>query len=304
MMAKRKDKIITLADGRRLGFAEYGEANGLPLLFFHGTPGSRIMAGLAGAKAKELGLRLIAPDRPGFGLSDFQPRRRLADWARDVEELMDYLKLDRFAVVGVSGGGPYAAACAWKFGERVTGVGIISGLAPEDRVRGDLSQAHRLVVKIMRRPFLIYPLLSLLGRWARRRPEIIIKIMRLPTVLEDRRILANPEVQRILTESAVEALRGGPRGTAFELALFSRPWGFQVEDIIVPVYLWHGEADAIVPVVSGRYLADHIPRCGARFIPGEGHLWIFKGYKEVLEVLQRNMSEQLMIPQQKDFTHQ
>ena len=150
-MAERiDDQMITLSDDRRLGYAEYGDPQGWPLMFFHGTPGSRVMARFAGPKARELGLRLIAPDRPGFGLSDFQPQRRLLDWAKDVEELADALNLEQFSVVGVSGGGPYVAVCAWKLGERLISAGIVSGLAPEDRVRRKLSHGHRITAKIMR----------------------------------------------------------------------------------------------------------------------------------------------------------
>ena len=124
-------------------------------------------------------------------------------------------------------------------------------------------------------------------------------------VSEDRRILAHPEVQTMY-ESAVQSTPGGARGgTAFELAVVQpSPGGFRLRTSPFLSTSGNGEADAIVPVVSGRYLAHHIPRCRARFIPGEGHLWIFEGYKEVLEVLQRNMSEQFMLPQQKDLTHQ
>ena len=258
-------------------------------MFFHGTPGSRIMARFAGPQARELGVRLIAPDRPGFGLSDFQPQRRLLDWPKDVEELADALNLEKFSVVGVSGGGPYVAVCAWKMGERLINAGIVSGLAPEDRVRRELGRSHRLTARMMRQRRILNPMLRLLARGTRRRPEIIIKAMGLMAFGEDRKILSVPEVQATQIDSVVEAFRQGSQGTAHELGLFSYPWGFEVEDIKIPVYLWHGEADAIVPVSLGRYLADHIPYCEARFIPKAGHLWIFEGYEEIFQVLQRNI---------------
>ena len=104
---------------------------------------------------------------------------------------------------------------------------------------------------------------------------------------EDRRILSQPDVQHTQIDGIVEAFRGGPQGTAVELGLFSRPWGFNIEEIKIPVQLWHGEADVIVPVRLGRYLADHIPCCQANIIPRAGHLWIFEGYKEVFQKLQK-----------------
>ena len=112
---------LRLSDGRALGYAQYGDPEGRPLFFSHGTPGSRTLAQLFDAGARRDGVRLIAPERPGFGRSDFLPDRTFADWPDDVSELADALGFDRFAVAGSSGGGPYAAACAWKLPERLTG---------------------------------------------------------------------------------------------------------------------------------------------------------------------------------------
>lgn len=283
-----EDSIIKLSDGRRLGYAEYGDSKGWPLMFFHGTPGSRVMARFAAPQARKLGVRLIAPERPGFGLSDLQVQRRLVDWPKDVAELADFLKLERFAVVGISGGGPYAAACAWKLANRIVAAGIISSLAPADRVKRELSYGHRLTALIVRGTWLINLALGFLDLWARRRPEIIINGMGLMAPLEDKKILSQPEIQRTQIDSVMEAFREGPRGTALELKLFSHPWGFEVEEVKIPVYLWHGEIDLVVPVRMGRYLADHIPTCQARFIPRAGHLWIFEGYEEVFRVLKKD----------------
>ena len=163
----KEDNVLRLTDGRRLGYAEYGDPDGWPLMFFHGTPGSRVMARFAASRAREMGVRLIAPERPGFGLSDVQPQRRLLDWVEDIRELADALSLDRFAVAGVSGGGPYVAACAWKMGKRLVAAGIVSGLAPADRVRRELSWLHRLSAVLVRRAALVNLVLGLL---ARRRP--------------------------------------------------------------------------------------------------------------------------------------
>jgi pimeloyl-ACP methyl ester carboxylesterase len=280
-----ENNILMLADGRRLGYAEYGDLDGWPLMFFHGTPGSRVMARYAGARARELGVWLIAPERPGFGLSDKQPRRRLLDWAQDIEELADALSLERFAVTGISGGGPYVGACAWKLGSRLTAAGIISGLAPVDRVRRGLPWRHRLTAVLVRRTSIVNLVLGMLARTVRRRPELIIRSMRLVAPRGDKKILSHPEVRRTQIDGIAEAFRRGSQGAAQELDLVSRPWGFDVEEIKVPVHLWHGEADHIVPVQMGRYLAGKIPDCRARFIPGAGHLWVFEGYEEVFRAL-------------------
>ena len=126
------DRTIRLRDGRRLGYAEWGDPGGRPLLYFHGWPGSRLEGRLGDEAARARGVRLIALDRPGMGLSDYQPRRTLVDWPDDVIQVAAALGLDRFAVLGISGGGPFAAACAWKLSEQLTGAGIVSCLAPVD----------------------------------------------------------------------------------------------------------------------------------------------------------------------------
>src|SRR5918996_4665095 len=126
------DRTIRLRDGRRLGFAEWGDAGGRPLLYFHGWPGSRVEGRLADETARSRRIRMIAVDRPGMGRSDFPPRRTLVDWPDDVVEVAAAVALDRFAVLGISGGGPYAAACAWKLSDRLTRAGLVSCLTPLD----------------------------------------------------------------------------------------------------------------------------------------------------------------------------
>src|SRR4051794_20731127 len=121
---------LRLSDGRRLAYCEYGSPAGKPVLYFHGWPGSRLEAKLADPVAKKFNAKIIAIDRPGFGMSDFKPNRTLLDWPLDVCELADALGLDRFAVVGVSGGGPYALACARRIPERLTSVAVICGVGP------------------------------------------------------------------------------------------------------------------------------------------------------------------------------
>ena len=132
---RRQDNVLRLPDGRMLGYAEYGDPAGPPVMFFHGLPGSRVSGRLGDEAARERRVRLIAPDRPGFGLSSFQPKRVILDWTHDVTALANALGIGRFAVGGVSGGGPYAAACAFALGPRLTGAAIISGIAPGDMPR-------------------------------------------------------------------------------------------------------------------------------------------------------------------------
>ncbi|MET0869990.1 MAG: alpha/beta hydrolase, partial [Methyloceanibacter sp.] len=116
---ERSSQILRLADGRRIGFAEYGDPDGQPVLAIHGTPGSRLMFALTDAPARERRLRIVAPERPGYGLSDFQLQRSLAEAASDLEQCANALGLRRFALIGVSGGGPYAVAAAAAMPRRI-----------------------------------------------------------------------------------------------------------------------------------------------------------------------------------------
>ncbi|EDX83379.1 hypothetical protein S7335_559 [Synechococcus sp. PCC 7335] len=159
-MTHRIDDQITLNDSRTLAYAEYGIPNGNAVLHFHGSPSSRIEGTLASANsiAERLGLRLIFPDRPGFGRSDFKAARTLLDWTEDVVELADQLNIDKFAVVGLSGGVPHALACAYKLPHRLSVVGLISGISPPhtpNRFEG-VSRSNKMQILIARRlPWLL-----------------------------------------------------------------------------------------------------------------------------------------------------
>jgi pimeloyl-ACP methyl ester carboxylesterase len=279
-------QTIRLPDGRRLGWAEWGDPHGQPLLYFHGWPGSRAEGRFGDQAAKARGVRLIAPDRPGMGLSDFQPRRRFLDWPDDVTRLTDALGLERFAIVGVSGGSPYVAVCAWKLPQRLTGAGIASGFGPLDvaGVTTGMSRRNRLLFGVVGRlPVLPRLLMGAMAVSATRRPDRVLE--RGLAAAVDRPYLARPELREVLSESLVEALRGGGRGAAWELGLYAHPWGFGLQEIRVPVHLWHGEQDANAPVAMGRYLAGAIPDCRASFFPGEGHLHFVDRLPQILAAL-------------------
>jgi pimeloyl-ACP methyl ester carboxylesterase len=281
-------RLLRLADGRRLGFAQYGAGAGQPLLFFHGTPGARLVAGLAHRSALRLNVRLIAPERPGFGRSDFQARRRILDWPDDVAALADALGLERFAVAGVSGGAPYALACAWRLPERVRAVGIVSGMTPLDGPppRPPVGRGRRLGLAAVRGlPWLARGAFGIAAPVVRRWPERALDLIAALAPAADAAILARPEVRPVLTQDMRAALRGGGRGAAHELALLGRPWGFCPGAIGTPVELWHGEADPAVPIAAARRLAARMPTCSPRFLSGAGHFWLVDHHEEVLATL-------------------
>jgi pimeloyl-ACP methyl ester carboxylesterase len=281
-------QVLRLADGRQLGFADYGDPSGLPLFFFHGTPGSRRAGRFADQAARRRAIRLIAPERPGFGLSDFQPGRTLASWPADVLELADTLGIERFAVAGVSGGGPYVAACAWRIPERLSHAGIISGMGPvaDLALAARLPRGHRAGFALLRRlPAVTRPPLALARLGLQHWPGGMQNALEAALPAADRAVFERPEVSDLLLDDAGEALRQGTRGAAQELTLFSRRWDFCLAAIHMPVDLWHGEADTQVPVAIGRHVAASIPDCRARFIPGAGHLWVLDHLDEVLGAL-------------------
>lgn len=288
MQLPSNDNLLKLSDGRRLGYVEYGDPKGDPVFLFHGNPGSRLSWGLLPGSPFCPGLHLIAPDRPGFGLSDFQPSRSLLDWPDDVLALAQALGLERFAVIGASGGGPATLACAWKIPERLTAVGVISCPAinsPQGTI--GMSRTNRLIFFLARRaPWLNRLNMNYLAFLVRRSPDRFIKRLIYKMADCDKAVIARPEIWELFRKDFPEALRQGGRGSAHEIAInHAQQWGFSLEEISVNVHLWHGEADPSVPVTMGRYLASRMPNCEATFIPKAGHLWVLDHMTEVLSAL-------------------
>jgi pimeloyl-ACP methyl ester carboxylesterase len=276
-------RSVRLRDGRSLGYAEYGDPRGLAVFYCHGMPGSRLQRHPDLMTVAATGARLIVADRPGCGLSTFQGGRRLLDWPADLSQLADALGIDRFGVVGVSGGGPHALACAHAIPERLTGVAVVSSPAPLDRPHAldAWGRYARLGLQVARAsPSLFYPLLALGGNPARD-PEgfVTLGVEYLPQA--DQRVLARPDVHAMLVADTHESVRQGLRGYWWDLVVLARPWGFDPESIAMPVHLWHGEADAIVPCAMGRCLSGALPACRSRYLPGEGHFLIFDHLEEV-----------------------
>jgi pimeloyl-ACP methyl ester carboxylesterase len=275
----QRDSRITLRDERTLAYAEYGDLAGRPVMFFHGTPGARLLhpsAIMAGAA----GTRIISVERPGYGHSDFHSGWGMLEWADDVAELADALGIGRFAVVGPSGGGPYAAACACRLPERVTAAGLVSSPAPLPADRQSdgqtLEGTEGLDEAAVAARAISWP--DFLAWFQQRRgstppngEQMLASLAdRLPEC--DKQVLALPEVQATFRLALSEAFRQGMSGWAWDSWIHARPWGFRVEAIVVPTYLWHGELDQAVPIENGRYLAGAISTCLATFYPDAGHL--------------------------------
>lgn len=277
---------IRLQDGRMLGYAEVGDPAGKPVFFFQGTPSSRLFHPDASI-TKALGVRLITLDRPGFGLSDFQPGRTLLDWPDDVAEVADLLGFDRFAVVGISGGGPYVAASAFRIPQRLTGAAMVSSMGPVGvpGVTEGMPGVRRAGAFIgLHVPWLLRPLMWL-GQNPGRDLDRFFERYTAHNPEPDRLLLAQPEFSGMLKASYAESARQGIRGFAWEVRLMSRPWGFRLEDITLPVQLWHGGQDSSTPMAMARYMAGAIPDCQATFFPDEGHFLLFTHWQEILAAL-------------------
>jgi len=271
----RADLRVRLADGTQVGYAEAGAADGHPVLHLHGTPGSRLEVGIPAARraAEDLGVRLIAPDRPGVGLSPFR-RFSLREYPQLVRGFADALGLDRFAVTGVSSGGKYACACAWALPERVTRAVLASSTCSFDLpgARATWSGDDRLVYTLAgRAPWLLRLMFAKFTHDIRRDPAAVFSRM---TDLgpADQDILGREDFRRAFAANAAEAFRQGSRGPAHDYTLEARPWGVPTGQIQVPVEIWHGEDDRLVSPQQGRILAAAVPGAVSHFVPGEGHL--------------------------------
>jgi pimeloyl-ACP methyl ester carboxylesterase len=281
----RVNQQFELPDGRLLGYNEYGATNSRPMLYFHGTPGARNEWDLWGgeALAQKFDLHVITLDRPGIGLSSFQPGRRIDDWVADVTSLADGLGLECFIVLGYSAGGPYVAACALKIPERITSVGIVSGMGPHnvpDLVDG-INPYSLLFIKLARdNPMLSKWMLILLKFMNHYMSHVFTSLAMSKLPESDKRALANAKVQRICRQVTLESMRNGPHGVQVDTALIANPWGFCPQKIDTLVHLWYGESDITVPSTMGRYLAATFAKCSATFYPGEGHLSTFFNHIE------------------------
>jgi pimeloyl-ACP methyl ester carboxylesterase len=282
-----------LPDGRKLGYDERGPADGKPLFYFHGSPSSRVESALylSDELLQSLNVRLIVPDRPGMGLSDFQPMRRILDFPNDVLALANHLSIERFSVLAYSLGGPYGLACAFAIPERLTKVGIVSGAAmfTESELMKNINEGTRKFLTMPREsPFMSRLFLGLMmGMMPRLAPRQFVKGAASVLPAPDREIVdSDREFQQGFIRMVHEATRQGTRGAFHESLLSVTERGFRLEDIQMPILLWHGEADQNIPVEMARYVESAIPKCEAEFYPDEGHLSLFKKHaKEIIGAL-------------------
>jgi len=277
MNKTKESKTVKLRDGRRLGFSELGDPNGFPIFYFHGFPSSRLEALAGNDLALNKNVRLISVDRPGIGLSDIQPNRVLLDWPDDVQELADSLDIDRFSALGISGGGPFLMACAYKIPDRLFVCGSVCGLGPIHtpwNIDG-MAIINRLGLTLSKNaPWAASFLVGSMSPLMQLFPETMLSMMSGDAPECDKRAIKETEFATIMVKAAQEGFQLGTVGLSQDLVIYGSHWGFDISEIKVPVKVWHGEMDTVVPVIFGKLFESFIPNCTAVFFANEGHISI------------------------------
>jgi len=269
------EQYWTAPDGRRLCFAEYGDPSGRPLMYFHGWPSCRLQARMLDGEAKRLGLRIVSPDRPGLGRSDFAGKRSLAEWPAVVAGLADHVGAETFSVLGVSGGGPYALACAAWLPERAERVSVVCGAPPlaEFADRSDLLWAYRGLLRVRKRaPWLMEAVMAgarKISRLPIDRPPLTWLLQTIPEV--DRRAVESAGGYEAFFGSFREGIRQGGRGVVADADVYLDPWELDFSAIRVPVAFWHGALDRNIPIRMAREVAARVPGATTHWFDEEGH---------------------------------
>jgi pimeloyl-ACP methyl ester carboxylesterase len=266
---------LTLTSGATLAISEYGDPNGVPVFFCHGWPSSRTMAELAHDAARDLGARIISPDRPGIRDSMFQPNRRLLDWPPLLIEIADRLGIDRFRILAISGGAPYAYASGWKTPARIEKIAVASGappLAGLDDHSGLLPIHRRMLDLRARHPELMKALFYLARPFVALRMPLRVRPLLLKFLQPcDANVLRESRAFDVCFESARKAWCSSAKGVIADAEIYATPWGFELEEVRVPVTLWHGSKDRTFAPRLAEDVARRLPNCRFRLIEGAGH---------------------------------
>ncbi len=266
-------------NGHRIGYAQFGSGDGYPLFYFHGFPGCHVEGYLLGFPevAVKYGLRILCIDRPGMGLSPFEPGRSMIDWPATVAAVADRLGIPKFSVIGLSGGGPYVLATAFGIPHRLQSAVIVAGMVP----MGYPGTRNDLAMTLPRSTPVVRKMLAHLFRFGVRNAPIWFvrwAVNVLPPA--DRQLFSDPKPLNQLLALYRSALQQGTAGHIHESEIYRNFWGFRPQDVQFPVSLWHGTEDRNVKLASARELARQLPRCTRHFIRGQGHFSLFRNYKD------------------------
>ena len=279
------DRRLPLPGGRHLAVRELGDLDGYPVLYFHGVPGVRQAIVGRAADYRAAGVRLVTFDRPGYGDSSPAPASSVDAWAADVATAVAVLGIRRFAVIGESGGGPYALACARRPPPGLASVVVASGLAPIDS-NGDLEgmkPINQVALRAFRHPHLAAPVLGSIGAAFARWPDFVLDhVLCRDSPEADEVLLREPRIRASAKAMLVATLAGGISGVIDDVDRLAAPWGFQPREIERPVHFWHGEDDNTAPLRHLLRIARAIPGSTVVTCPGEGHMVMERHLAEIL----------------------
>ena len=280
-------QTVKLKDGRVLGYAEFGDPNGKPVLEFHGWPGSRLEAWAYDAAGKAAGARVIGIDRPGFGLSTYKRGFRITDWPKDVTEFADALGIQKFACMGISSGSPYSLVCARFIPERLTAAAVVSGVAPfkaeDEKLNPKLfiePQEIQLANMARIAPFVARLIFAYIARGMRKDFDKAMKPFTKDMPASDLALLEDPAAKANMRETVLQCIRQGTKGPIASIALESRLWGFRLDDIPMHVSIWQGEDDNLCFPAGAAYMASHLKDHTMHMVPDAGHLTVVAGQAE------------------------
>ena len=289
-------KLLVMRDGRKLEVAEYGDRAGHPAFFFHGLIGSHHQASYISEEAGRIGIRIIAPNRPGVGRSEFIERKSALEAVADVEDVARSLQLDEFSLIGISGGTPYALAALSRMRDRVKTVTVISGMGPmrlPGALRG-MDRRRRIALLVGSR----FPAVARRGfRKAARRfvadPEKLLDRLILTWSLPDQVVFKRKDVYDLFMQDLhqVFTLGVGPITLAHELKLY-RNYGTSLRDLPQDkrITLWHGLSDNIVPPSMACKMALALPNCEAHLVAG-GHFVAVDIAGQIIARLRQSLDE-------------
>jgi pimeloyl-ACP methyl ester carboxylesterase len=284
----KTNQILELKDGRKLGFAEYGVQDGIPVFHFNGSGGSRLERPANLSILTDLGIRYISIDRPGHGDSSPKQGRELLDWPEDVACIADYLAIDKFHVLGWSAGGPHALVCAYKMPERVISGAIVSGLGPADRpnpYEGYKGFLKLLMILGRKIPKLVYVFRRMAAKQINKSSEKMGEkfVKSLPEV--DQKPFENSATKEMLIADIKEGYKQGGDGPARDDIIINSPWKFNIKEIQTRFDIWQGDSDVNVPVNQGKYQASLLPKNNFHLLKNRGHMLLLDEWNNVLSEL-------------------
>jgi pimeloyl-ACP methyl ester carboxylesterase len=275
----KTDNSLTLPDGRKLAYAEFGQPDGHPVLYCHAAPSARLEPLVIGKEVfRQYGLRVIAPDRPGMGGSDFQPKREFSDWVEDVVFLVDALGLEKFSVVGISGGSGYAAVCAVRIPERLSKVVIASGPWKIDKevIKTIGFPMNAMWNTALRMPFFLPVAMKMMIKFMTQEPKDNSKKNAAPPndimPAIDHAAMSQPERMAVYLQTLRETVKQGIKGAAWDIRMYVREWDFDPAEIQVPLVLFHGGLDRNVPLALVEEMANSLPGAHLVAYSEDGHV--------------------------------